>query len=83
MNERVTVNGIDVGALRPMSEADRWGYYDGSMPSIMVFDMKGRVHIVSYNKIHGAWSDLVRPYNVFHDSELLGWMPVPKLGEDG
>lgn len=79
MSKRVMVNGVDVGSLRPMSEADRWGYYDGSMPTIMVFDILGLPYIVQYHREFGYWCTLKHPKIHLPENVLIGWLPAPKL----
>src|SRR5690606_5606309 len=75
----LVINGVNVGELRPMSAADRWGYNDGSMPEIVVIDANGRIHQVRYHKWNKLWMSIKNDGIYFRDWELLGWLPAPTL----
>lgn len=74
---KVVSNNTPLGELRPMSTADRWGYYDGRMPQILICDKNRVLHIASYNRRVRGWRV---SYNVFYtDDELMGWFPIPTV----
>lgn len=77
------VNCVNVGSLRPMSEADIWGYYDGTMPELLVFDINRAMHIVSYDRRVEMWRDVNYNRVFFSTAELIGWMPKPFLKDFG
>lgn len=76
---RVKVGDIDVGSLRPMSEADIWGYYDGSMPTILVFDKLKVPYVVQYDRKMKGWCTVKHPKILLYENMLIGWISAPTI----
>lgn len=69
-------NVIMVPSLIPMSQADRWGFYDGSMPIISAYHTEHQQFVEVYfdPSVQMWFSSLVNAY--FDDGVFSGWIPA-------
>jgi hypothetical protein len=80
---------IKLSELKPISEGDRWGFYDGRMPLYLAYiqyPCYGINDTVMENRIYPAviWYDVVNQswrsqMSFYEEEEILGIIAIPKL----
>lgn len=76
------IHEIDIDNLKPISEADRWGYYNGAMPLYLAYckfvghDTIIQPMVIYYDKQFKQWRSGV---TLIKEENILGYIVVPKL----
>lgn len=84
MATKVSMNTFEINLdnLKPISKADRWGYYNGSMPLYLAyirFYGRGEMYIpvvIHYDRQYDKWRSGTA---LFHDYEIAGYVEIPAL----